>query len=875
MAGPVFHCCEPRRLDVLRERAPGVNAIEFVEVLDRAAPPGVPRQRTLFVRLLRAGFALGRDHVRIDGGERIRRVGVVWAAPAVALPPEAEPGLAAALDAPDRTLVVRTDAAGDFSRYTLALVAGAGSDAPPPGFDPLLSRIDFSFKVECPSDADCAEVRTCPPEAKPVPAIDYLAKDYPSIRRLMLDRLSLLAPGWRERSAADVGVMLVELLAYAADHLSYRQDAVANEAYLATARRRSSVRRHARLVDYRLHEGCNARTWVQVRAAAGSFVVARGTPLLTRVAGAPAVLRPATRELQRALDAGAIVFEVARSTRVHAACNELAFHTWGDDGCCLPRGSTEATLRGRPPLAPGDVLVLQEIRSPSVAREPGATDGTMRAEADRTRRWAVRLSRVTPDVDPSGRLFDVVAPADAPLDVTRIAWDAADALPFALCLGVAERPGLPMSVALGNVLLADHGRSLPPETLPAVPRAAVPHYARSSRSADACAHPPPEPVPLRYRPTLAEAPLTHGFDLAALLEPLPGDPRGRAFWPARLLLPLPAREAVPRLALSELPGGVRDAWQPQPDLLASRAADTHFVVETEHDRRARLRFGDDAHGRRPEAGTVFEARYRIGNGGAGNVGAESIAHLVLDPALYAAPDVPPDASQIDGVVHPLPAAGGVEPEDVEAARRDAPEAFRTQERAVTPADYAAAAERSGEVQRAAATFRWTGSWHTVFVTADRPGGAPVDAPFETRLRRHLERFRMAGYDLEVDGPRMVPLDVALHVCVKPEYFRAEVARAVREVLSDRLLPDGTRGVFHPDSFSFGDAVYLSRVVAAAQAVPGVDSVRVDRFQRLIGGSPTSWADGVVRIGRLEIAQLANDPNFRERGRLVLTAGGGK
>jgi len=217
----------------------------------------------------------------------------------------------------------------------------------------------------------------------------------------------------------------------------------------------------------------------------------------------------------------------------------------------------------------------------------------------------------------------------------------------------------------------------------------------------------------------------------------------------------------------------------------------------------------------------------------------------------------------------------VEPEDVEAARRDAPEAFRTQERAVTPADYAVAAERSGEVQRAAATFRWTGSWHTVFVTADRPGGIEVDAPFETRLRRHLERFRMAGYDLEVDGPRMVALDVALHICVKRGHFRSEVLRAVKRVLSAERLSDNTLGTFHPDNFSFGDPVFLSRIVAAAQAVEGVDSVRVDRFQRLIGPSPTSLEDGVIGTSRLEIAQLANNPNFRERGRLLLAAGGGQ
>ena len=101
--------------------------------------------------------------------------------------------------------------------------------------------------------------------ARAEPEIDYLAKDYASFRRLMLDRMAVLMPHWRERNPADLGVALVETLAYVGDHLSYQQDAVATEAYLGTARRRVSVRRHARLVDYPMHDGCNARAWVQVR----------------------------------------------------------------------------------------------------------------------------------------------------------------------------------------------------------------------------------------------------------------------------------------------------------------------------------------------------------------------------------------------------------------------------------------------------------------------------------------------------------------------------------------------------------------------------------------------------------------------------------
>jgi hypothetical protein len=134
---------------------------------------------------------------------------------------------------------------------------------------------------------------------------------------------------------------------------------------------------------------------------------------------------------------------------------------------------------------------------------------------------------------------------------------------------------------------------------------------------------------------------------------------------------------------------------------------------------------------------------------------------------------------------------------------------------------------------------------------------------------------MAGYDLEVNAPRYVPLDVTLHICVLADYFRADVLQAVQRALSSDVLRDGRLGLFHPDNFSFGEPVYLSRIIAAAQAVEGVEAVRPELFQRLVNPSPTSLDDGVIPIGGPEIAQLANNPDFPERGRLTLRAGGGK
>ena len=853
----IFSCCDERRLEVLR-RSGSKNAIEFVEVLDRSAPPGVPLQQTLFVRLLHAGFTLTPGNLRIRGGERIPTVGIAWTSAAAALPPQAEPGLVDDVDELDRTLVIRTTSSGDFSRYTLAIVANSGVDTAPGDFDPVLASIDFSFKVECPSDFDCAAPLPCPPTPAQAPQIDYLAKDYQGFRRLMLDRLSLLAPGWTERSAADVGVALVELVAFAADTLSYRQDVIANEAYLNTARQRISVRRHARLVDYYLHEGCNARAFVHLEVTTGASdqILPRGTRLLTKTPSLPTVMEPGSRDEQRALEAGALVFETAHEVTLRQAHNHFSFYTWGDTGCCLPLGATTATIKGHwEKLQAGDFLVFREIVSPTTFQPE---------DADRAHRHVVRLTRVTPDVDPSGRLFEE-PPVDASVPITRIEWDASDALPFALCVSVTAKPDDEMSVALGNIVLVDHGVTIHDERLEPLPQA-QPAYAAAGHSVGDCCR-PAEPVraPLRYRPWLRRSPLTHGFDCVSLLAVAPNVLQGdEGWWSAAAFRALNARQAGPRIALVSTLDTQHVDWLPQRDLIASDDAATDFTVEIQDDGIARLRFGDGEHGRRPDDGTTFDATYRAGNGVAGNVGAAAIAHLVMTPAIA-----------IDTIDNPLPAFGGTDPEDVEAVRRDAPQAFRTQERAVTAADYAAAAERRADVQRAAASFRWTGSWHTVFVTADRLGGAAVDPGFEARLRRHLERFRMAGYDLEVDSPRFVALDVALHLCVKPAYFRSDVVKAVRDALSSALLPDGRLGVFHPDNFTFGQPVYLSRIVAAAQAVEGVESVRVDRFKRLVDPSPATLETGVIPIGRLEIAQLDNNPNFPDRGEIDITAEGGK
>jgi len=850
-----YYCCDQRRREVIKLHGT-LNGLEYLEVDDSGQAGDPVRQRTLFVKFLRPVPVLSADNVRISGGERIKTVEIEWIAIANALPVGEPHDLVDGLTLPDEFLVIRTRFYGDFSIYTLSLVSDSGNDHPPAGVDPRLSEIQFSFKVQCASDFDCATTIPCPTPPTDNPRLDYLAKDYVSFRRLMLDRLSVLMPEWRGRNPADAGVTLVELLAYVGDQLSYQQDAIATEAYLGTARRRTSLRRHARLVDYAVHEGCNARVWVRVFVNDNGVTLPAQTPLLTRVPNTPDRLAPGSDQLRNALASGVEVFETIENTVLYQTHARMVFYTWGERECCLPKGATQATLKGDfPHLKAGDVLVLAEELGPRTG---------LAEDADRGHRWAIRLTDVRSSTDPSGKLFESESESEPEsedgsldVDVTEIQWAEQDALPFPLCLSTITDQDYgaayldDVSMAYGNIVLADHGRTLHNEALGQVP---ISHLTLASVNDELnCKHPPLKPVPPRFRPKLAERPLTYALPLVFPLAT-----------PAALMTAAEPRRAHPAISLKSDYQGILGTWQPQLDLLASDADAKKFVVESEHDGSAYLRFGDDVHGKRPDSGTVFTATYRIGNGTAGNIGLESIAHIVSND------------ERLISVSNPLPAQGGVEPESAEEIRRDAPEAFRIQERAVTPEDYAEVVERHPSVQRAAATFRWTGSWYTVFLTVDRKGGGEVDADYAQLIRTHVERYRMAGYDLEIDGPRYVPLELEIVVCAKPDYFRADVHAALMRVFSRGWLADGSRAVFHPDNFTFGQPVYLSKLYEAAHSVQGVASVVIKTFRRL--RTPQDLKplnEGVLTTERLEIARLDNDPNFPERGVLKLSVGGGK
>ena len=465
-------------------------------------------------------------------------------------------------------------------------------------------------------------------------------------------------------------------------------------------------------------------------------------------------------------------------------------------------------------------------------------------------------------------LTDPLPNPDGSVDkVTEIRWQSADALPFPLCLSsIADKshgskPLTDVSIALGNIVPADHGRTIMGENLGTVSEPT--EYLAADASGSRCTPADPVAVPGRYRPLLQQSPLTLAGPLLIDTDPVTKHKSLDPSLSATAAMLWTVAAAQPAISLQETLGVQKIPWVPQPDLLESSVVANDFVVETEFDGSARLRFGDDVNGRRPTSGAQFSADYRVGNGTAGNVGAHALFHVL------------PLDGRITGITNPLPAIGGAEMESADQIRRRAPQAYQTQERCVTAQDYQDRADIYPGVQRSVATFRWTGSWHTVFVTVDPIGGGQPSTSLDSGLAQYLELYRMAGYDLQLEAPQYISLEIGLLICVAEDYFRSDVEAALLGRLGSRALPDGSLGLFYPDNFSFGQTVYLSPIYAAARGVEGVASVQITKFQRQGLDDSQYLVRGKMTLGRLEIARLDSDPNFPENGILHLQMCGGQ
>jgi len=736
---------------------------------------------------------------------------------------------------------------GDFTLYKI-IINERKLPGDPYRIDPYFNDVSFSFKANCPSDLDCKPPEhECPPEELIDFPIDYLARDFGSYRTALLDFASLRYPDWADRLEADAGVMIVELMSALGDEMAYYQDRVSREAYLETATQRRSIRRHARLVDYHMHNGLGATGWLDFTIAAGVVLLPAGTNVFS--------LSDDNIRIDFETGRGIVENILGKTYSVAATSNEFQPHLWDEDDNCLLDGSIELYIAGHQKVK----LAFDDF---PVGKVPGKwvllkTNPINPAQPERAQ--LVRLISVTETTDP---VFNV--------NITHIVWEEEQAL--------TNEFDLTVLTLRGNIVPATAGKTneayfIVDDTISTLTTAAIAAFspAPAGETVNRQGHdysnihlftlPYSQTVPLVY---LGDEKLSYNLPEISLEEVI-----------------------YDTVTSSWLRKPFTESWEYTNTLVgvhSSKPTDQHFTLDDGSWQRVvgyqrtgaefvhsdytmnngvTIRFGDGEFGKIPDKGTVFKVSYRLGGTRRSNVATNTIKIIGTSIA------------GVTAVTNPLPSTGGLDAETPSELRQLASDAFRAiTYRAVRPEDYSEAAERLPWVQKAGSAFRWTGSWLTAFVTPDLKDSVYLSAANRIDLTNQLNRFRQAGREVIVMDPEYASIDLEIEICIAADAYPGQVKVRVFAALMGKKGLRPQEGYFSPNRFTFGTLLERSTLEAAIQDVPGVKAIEKIYFRRRGWFEKRLFSELSYDPGINTIIRIANDPLHPEQGTLKLYTHGG-
>jgi hypothetical protein len=849
------------RLSQLRSRAEDFTGVEFVQVVDKCD------QRVLRIYFLTDTLALRppfepvADPVvpgPLTPGD-IRIYSPRGEAPDVLLDPDpAHMQWAEDAAASRRYLEIVVQQPGSFTDYRLKI-----DDA---RIDRVYNDVAFSFKVGCDDDLDCAEpeAECTPPEPVDFP-VDYLARDFVSLRNALLDFAAQRYPNWQLPKEADVGVMFLEVMAALGDELSYVQDRMNREAYLETATERRSLRHKARLVDHEIHDGRMASTVLELTVADGTVSVTGGATVWALVEGGA----PIAFEIGNGMKDRGVNFAV------NALWNPGNFtpYSFDDDHACLEPGATSLYVRNDPAGLDNPSGALFDAAAASLWSE-GRLLLLRDKAADASEIERLHLVHVTEVELIEDELFGIA--------LACIRWDEQDALPFHLPLEDLELSGNLVPATAGEARTASFRLGPLEDADPDGVLQAVERQGPLYSDAD--------PSLLERRDPCEDKTIDPSARSPVYLLSLPGtDEQGLAF--ADPLDDL--RATVPELLVYP-DGEADDPWDFQRSLLLCDGDEQVYTLEDgtwwriasywrsgeEYVHRDyasgagyTIRFGDGEFGRLPPRDALFHVEYRLGSGTLANLPVGAVSALSIPN--QSPPHVGPLVGLVEAVRNPFPISSGVDPETSSQIKLLTPEAYQAETLfAVRPEDYGAQAEKLDFVQRAQGTFRWTGSWLSATTAIDPVGAFELSSERREIVENLLNCRRQAGRDVIIADPKYVNLDLRITVCVDRASFPAQVKVRVLDALFGRLGPPRLRGFFDPDNFTFGTPLRRAALEAKIVAVGGVEAVMGMEI-RIHGVTDFEPFDSLTfEVAADQLIRLENLRLHPERGSLSLTMAGG-
>jgi hypothetical protein len=725
---------------------------------------------------------------------------------------------------------------GDHSIYILHIDS--------PFVDHFFNDVRFSFKQGCPSVLDCRRKPEpdCPP-ALPDFVIDPMARDFASIRRALIEHATTVDPDWTFKSDADVGIMLIELMAALGDELNYVQDRFVDEGSLEQLTQRRSARLLARLLDYEIHDGRNPSTVLELTVSHSGWIDA-GTKVWAHRMGED----PIPFEIGEGLaDRHTPPLGEPRQFWVHEDWNSILVYEPDSAKPKLAKGATELYLIGEFPKDSevpegefGPQWWVETNRALVIHEQPEGEDEVH-----------VHLVHVTG--------IEVMTDVLTEQTITRITWSQAEALPCAMVIADLRVNANIVPATAGETFeefFSIRGDGSNAEI--------IRHDAVVERQGPLDSITGLRSPLFRYSPVQCES-----RRLGWLGELRNGTPE------------IDVQTVDPATEETRQAWDVDRRWEWRRTLLDSIRDDAHFTLEDGTWRRIiafprpaqddlvhrdwaanagyTIRFGDGEFGMTPTDGTVFRVRYRSGPGRAANVASHTIVHLV-----HPITGTPPANVLLQAVTNPFDVTTGVDPESIDRVKLLAPEAFKHDApRAVRPEDYIRLAETLPWVQRADAMFRWTGSWLTVFVAIDPVGAYEFTAEQRGEIEDLMDCVRQIGRDVVVLEPDYIDLDLQIGICTLPGYYQTQVESAVLEALA------GSDGFFANERFSFETPLRRSALEATIQSVAGVRSVEsiMLRARELTEWRP--FYEAVFAVGPGQILRVLNDPNHPEYGTVVV------
>jgi uncharacterized phage protein gp47/JayE len=251
-------------------------------------------------------------------------------------------------------------------------------------------------------------------------------------------------------------------------------------------------------------------------------------------------------------------------------------------------------------------------------------------------------------------------------------------------------------------------------------------------------------------------------------------------------------------------------WHETPTFYGHGPRERIFTTSRDNSEAMTVLGGDSTTGARFSTGkTNIVAKYRQGLGRVGNVVAGSLRNPLDRP------------TGLKSVVNPIGAQGGADAETLDQARENAPNTVRTFERAVSLRDFEDSARQFPGIARALAVWQWDGEEQAIRLTVAGDDGAIVSDQLLADLTADFDQRRDPNRKLTIEKHRKVPIRVEAAILANYDFVKELVQNAVATALADH---------FAFAHNTLGQAVHLSSVYTAIQAVDGVVAADVNRLQ---------------------------------------------